>query len=77
MASRPGPLTSSSTSNPTSVVISGIEDIKSRLIRVEQKQVLLQTALEELKDLMKPNMESSFQIKGSNFQVHDSKIHSL
>ena len=57
MASRPRPSTAP---NPAAVMLQGIEGIKSRLMSIEQKQNQVQQALEELKDFLKANMESTF-----------------
>lgn len=58
--------TSSGTASTSAVVL---QDMQQRLQRIEQKQTQLQSAIEELKDLMKSNLEESFKVKGSNYQV--------
>ena len=64
-------LTSRSTpsSSPAAVIITCLQEMQGRLRRVEAKQVQIQAAVEEVKELVKANEESTFKVKGSPFQV--------
>lgn len=59
----------SGTLNSAATIVNALQELNVRLRRMESRQSQLQTAVEELKDLVKEHCEASFKVKGSKFQV--------
>ena len=57
------------TQSPSVAILNALQEVNARLRRIESKQNEFQTALGELRELVKENQEVTFKVKGSHYQV--------